>query len=141
LLEIPHEFAEEMIAHAREEDPNECCGILAASQGEIIKHYRITNTAKSPYRYSMDTKELLNASREIDKLEWQLLVIYHSHTHTEAYPSATDVRLALWRDSQEVIWPGTYYVLVSLMDKANPVIRAFSIQDGGSISEEKLAVV
>jgi proteasome lid subunit RPN8/RPN11 len=140
VLQIPKEIAQEMIAHALEEDPNECCGLLAAQGGKVVKHYRITNAEKSPYRYRMDPKGLLAATREIEDRQWQLLVIYHSHTHSEAYPSQTDVRMALWRDSQEAIWPDTYYALVSLMDKAQPHIRAFRIQNGGAISEEQLVI-
>ena len=132
MLEIPREFADEIITHALEEDPNECCGILAASGGKIVKHYRVTNVEHSPVRYSMDSKELLNAYLEIDDRGWELLVLYHSHTHSEAYPSQTDLRLATW--------PDAYYALVSLMDKEHPVIRAFRIENG-TITEEELAVV
>ena len=140
MLEIPRAFADEMIAHAQQENPDECCGLLAASDGQIVKHYRITNAEKSPFRYRMDPKDLLNATREIEDNGWDLQVIYHSHTHSEAYPSQTDARLALWRDTQEAIWPDAYYALVSLMDKANPHVRAFRIQDGGAITEEELVI-
>ena len=142
MLQIPTKIAEEMIAHALGEDPNECCGILAAQGGKIVKHYRITNAEKSPYRYRMDPAGQSAADTEISERRWQLLVIYHSHTHSEAYPSPTDVRLAFWRwgDKEEAIWPDTYYVVISLLDKAQPVIRAFRIQNGGAITEEPLVI-
>ena len=69
--------------------------------------------------------------RDIDDSGWDVLAIYHSHTHTEAFPSPTDVRLAAW--------PEAYYVIVSLEDEANPVLRAFHIEDG-QVTEEELRV-
>ena len=111
-LDIPKQFADAMVQHALEEDPNECCGLLAGKDGQVTRHYRITNAEKSPYRYSMDGKELLAAYNEIEDDGLEIQVIYHSHTHSPAYPSNTDIRLATW--------PDAYYLLVSLMDKAKP---------------------
>jgi proteasome lid subunit RPN8/RPN11 len=128
-----------MVAHALEDDPNECCGMLAGSGGIATKLYRMTNTAASPYRYNMDPLELLTGERERDDNGWELLVIYHSHTHSPAYPSDTDVRMATWPDGKS-IWPGTYYILVSLEDHDNPDVRAYSITDG-VITEEEIRVV
>lgn len=139
MLELERRYADEIVAHALEEDPNECCGILAGQDGRVTRLYRMTNTEHSPYRYSMDPKELLKVNQEIDDSRWELLSIYHSHTHTEAYPSATDVRLATWPDGTS-IWPEAYYILVSLMDKRSPSIRAFRIEDG-TISEQELRIV
>jgi proteasome lid subunit RPN8/RPN11 len=79
----------------------------------------------------VDPKDLLRIYRDIDGNGWDVLAIYHSHTHTEAYPSPTDVRLAAW--------PEAYYVIVSLADEANPVLRAFRIEDG-QVTEEELTV-
>lgn len=132
MLELPRRFVEEMVRHAREEDPNECCGLIAGKDGRAVRLYRITNTEHSPYRYYMDPRELYQAYREMEDRGWQLLAIYHSHTHSPAYPSPTDVRLATW--------PDAYYVLISLEDKANPVVRAFRIVDG-RVTEEELRVV
>jgi proteasome lid subunit RPN8/RPN11 len=80
----------------------------------------------------MDPRELYRAYREIEDQGWELLVIYHSHTHTEAYPSATDIRLASW--------PDAYYIIISLLDKAQPALRAFRIVDG-KVTEEELRIV
>ena len=139
MLELERRYADEIVAHALEKDPNECCGILAGQDGRVTRLYRVTNVEHSPYRYSMDPKDLLVINREIDDSGSELLAIYHSHTHSEAYPSATDVRMATWPDGKS-IWPEAYYILVSLLEKNSPAIRAFRIEDG-TISEEELRIV
>ncbi len=132
MLTLPQSYVDEMIAHAREDVPNECCGIIAADgAGAAAKLYRALNAEASPYRYNVDPKDLLRIYRDIDDNDWDVMVIYHSHTHTEAYPSPTDTRLAAW--------PDAYYVIVSLEDDATPVVRAFTITDG-EVTEEELAV-
>ncbi|MCY4449465.1 MAG: M67 family metallopeptidase [Chloroflexi bacterium] len=132
-MEIPAEIRDAMVQHALEEDPNECCGILAGAGRIVLQHYRITNTEKSPYRYSMDGRELNQVLRELDDNGWEMQVIYHSHTHSPAYPSDTDVRLA-------ANWPDPYYLLVSLMDKQSPDVRLFTIWDG-TVAEEPVVIV
>ena len=122
MLSLPQAFIDEMIAHALEDAPNECCGIIAGQDGRAVKLFRAQNSEASPYRYNVDPKELFRIHRECDENGWEFTVIYHSHTASEAYPSATDVRLAFW--------PEAYYVLVSLMDRQNPAVRAFRIEDG-----------
>ncbi len=138
MLELDKKYVDQMVAHALEDNPNECCGILAGPQGKVVKLYRMTNTEHSPYRYNMDAKELYLTYREIEDKKWDLIAIYHSHTHSPAYPSATDVRLATWPDGTST-WPEAYYILVSLMEQHNPVVRAFRITDG-QVEEEKLRV-
>lgn len=128
-LKLDQAFIDEMIAHAKEEAPNECCGIIAGEGGRGVKLFRARNAEASPYRYSVDSKDLLKIHRECEDNDWNFLVIYHSHTASEAYPSPTDVRLAMW--------PESYYVLVSLEDAEKPVVRAFRILDG-EITEEEL---
>ena len=132
MLRIEKQYADDMIAHASEEDPNECCGILAGKDEVVMRAYRITNSAKSPYRYMMEPQELLNADRNSEKNGWEFLAFYHSHTHSAAYPSDTDVRMAL-----ESGWLDVYYVLVSLENETTPQIRAFHIQESGDIVEEE----
>jgi len=131
MLRLERAYADQMIAHAREDAPNECCGIIAGNDGRATRLYRAVNAEASPYRYNVDPKDLLRIYRDIDGRGWDVLAIYHSHTHTEAYPSPTDVRLAAW--------PDAYYLIVSLADEASPVLRAFRIQDG-QVSEEELEV-
>jgi len=128
-LTLERAYVDEMIAHAKADVPNECCGIIAGVDGRATKLYRAINAEASPYRYSVDPKDLLRIHKEVDANGWDFLVIYHSHTHTEAYPSPTDIRLAAW--------PEAYYALVSLMDDNDPVVRAFRIVDG-EVSEEDL---
>ena len=132
MLQLEQQYADEIIAHALEDDPNECCGILAGQDGRVAKLYRMTNAEQSPYRYSMDPQELYHTYREIDDAGWDVVAIYHSHTHSEAYPSATDVRLATWSDA--------YYILVSLLNREDPAVRAFRIEEGG-IREEAVRIV
>lgn len=131
MLTLDRSYVDEMIVHAREDAPNECCGIIAADDGAATKLYRAVNAEASPYRYNVDSKDLLRIYHDLDGHGWDVMVIYHSHTHTEAYPSPTDTRLAAW--------PDAYYVIVSLEDEANPVVRAFRITDG-EVTEEDLVV-
>lgn len=137
MLTIPRALSDEMIAHSRQEDPNECCGILAGRNGIVAKLYRIANVTPSPYRYVMEPQEMLNAMRDADSNEWDITAFYHSHTHSPAYPSPTDVRMA-----QQSGWLGddVYYILVSLEDKAYPGIRAFRIMESGEIVEQDFAI-
>ena len=128
-MDISQDFIKGIIEHALREDPNECCGILAGEVGVVSELFEMTNTAHSPYRYEMDGKELLKILRVLDERRWDVIAIYHSHTHSAAYPSATDIRLATW--------PDAHYILVSLADKSAPVVRNFKITDG-EVSEEPL---
>lgn len=130
-LVLPQSYIDEMIAHAKEDAPNECCGIIAGANGRAEQLYRAINAEASPYRYSVEPRDLLRIYRDADEQGWEFMVIYHSHTHTEAYPSPTDVRLAAW--------PEAFYVLVSLMDGEKPAVRAFRIVDG-VITEEPIDV-
>ncbi len=127
MLPLGDDFREQMIAHAREEFPNECCGMLAGVDGKPVEVVRATNSEDSEFRYRVDDRELLRFLRDCDDNGWDFLAVYHSHTRSEAYPSPTDVRLA-------TNWPDPYYVLVSLAEQDNPVVRAFRISDG-EISE------
>jgi proteasome lid subunit RPN8/RPN11 len=132
MLPLDQRFIAEMIAHAREDAPNECCGIIAGQDGRATRLFRAINSEASPYRYSVDAKDLFRIYRECEDNDWTFLAIYHSHTASEAYPSPTDVRLAFW--------PEAYYVLVSLQDSEKPVVRAFRILDG-EISEEEISPI
>ncbi len=131
---------DEMVQHATEDLPNECCGVITGDKnGAALKFYRTRNSEASPFRYSIDPRDLLRIEREMDEVDGSVLVIYHSHVASDAYPSPTDVRLSQWQGSDPPmeLYPGAYYVLVSLKDRDNPVVRAFRIT-GGEISEEPL---
>jgi proteasome lid subunit RPN8/RPN11 len=114
---MSRELADEMIEHCRAGRPNEACGLLAGRDGSIVKVFAMTNAAGSPVRYSLDPKEQFRVYRALEEEGLELGGVYHSHTHTEAYPSPTDIRLA----SEDVP-----YLIVSLVKK-NPSIRAFRI--------------
>lgn len=129
---LPKRFADEIVDHARTEAPNECCGLLGGQDGTVLELYRCDSTEKSPYRYFVDPKDQIRIMREIDKRGWDLIGIYHSHTHTEAYPSKTDVELALY--------PEALYFIVSLAKPDAPIIRAFRIIDG-EVKEEEVRVL
>ena len=123
VLTIPQSFVDEITKHSLEDYPNESCGIIAAESGKPCNLYRMCNVEASPYRYSMDPTELYLTYKDIEQdHNWEVYAIYHSHTHSEAYPSATDVRLATWPDAE--------YILISLMDLENPQIQNFRILEG-----------
>ncbi|MBA3551942.1 MAG: M67 family metallopeptidase [Actinobacteria bacterium] len=111
-----------MIEHARREFPKEACGLLGGPRGTIEAIYPMRNADDSAVTYRLDPTEQLRVFREIEDRGWDLIAIYHSHTHSEAYPSVTDRRLAFY--------PEAVYVLVSLAAPEDPVVRAFSIRDG-----------
>ena len=137
LVQIEQKFVDEMLSHAKSELPNECCGILAGPNGEVMKIYRMSNVEASPYRFSMDPGELSKVDSEAGDNGWELLAIYHSHTGSEAYPSDTDIRIA---GGTAGLWPDVLYVLVSLMDLKSPVVRIFDITEG-QVTEEPLNVI
>lgn len=131
MLSLTQPVIDEIIAHAREDAPNECCGIIAGKDGRSVKLFRARNAEASPWRYSVDPKDLFRIYRECEENGWSFLAIYHSHVASEAYPSPTDIRLAFW--------PEACYVLVSLQDAEAPVVRAFRILDGAVEEEEIVA--
>ena len=137
MLHIDSKYSGEMVAHALEDDPNECCGILAGKDGEIMSLYRMLNIEASPDRYRMDPTEQARVDKELSDNGWEYFAFYHSHTHSPAYPSNTDVRMATWNGTS--MWPGVLFILVSLEDKENPSIRAFYIEDG-TVTEEDVTI-
>jgi [CysO sulfur-carrier protein]-S-L-cysteine hydrolase len=119
-----------LVEHAWSDFPYEVCGLLGVRADGSIAHYPITNAERSMTYYVMDPKELLRAMREIEDEDLGL-AIYHSHTHTQAYPSATDIRLAAYPDAT--------YLIVTLQDRDAPDIRAFDIVDG-QVTERPVVV-
>jgi [CysO sulfur-carrier protein]-S-L-cysteine hydrolase len=117
VVRLPAELAEEMIAHCRAERPFEACGILASRRGIVKKVFAMSNASRSPLRYSLDPREQFSVYRTLDRNGLDLGAVFHSHTHTEAYPSPTDIRLA----SEDVP-----YLIVSLAEE-RVSIRAFRI--------------
>jgi proteasome lid subunit RPN8/RPN11 len=118
---------DELVAHAREDAPNECCGYARAEDGRVVEVFRSENLRHSPYGYELDSKSLL-AANELDD-EGQEVVIYHSHPKSPAEPSQTDINLAHY--------PHWRYVIVSLAGE--PSVRCWRIADG-RVEEEDVTV-
>ena len=130
-LRVRRDHVDHIIAQAREEAPNECCGMMGG-RGEVVEEvFPGRNKDQSPKTYYMDPEDQFKADREIEKRGWELVGIYHSHPHTDAYPSKTDVARALYPDAR--------YVIVSLRDPDTPQLRAFRIVDG-RITEEEVVI-
>jgi proteasome lid subunit RPN8/RPN11 len=121
-MRISQDLIDEMVAHAREDLPNECCGMVAGVDGEATEVIRVENAAASPLRYEMDPKAQYEAWKSIEDGGQELLAIYHSHTKSAAYPSQTDV-------NQAVAWPDQVYVIVSLEDADAPDVKGYWLKD------------
>ena len=106
----------------------ECCGLLAGRNGTVDQNFPMTNIEQSPLRYLIDPKEQFAAIKAMRAKETELLAIYHSHPHTEAYPSATDVRLAYYSEA--------VYIIISLQNPARPVMNAYRIVENKITAEE-----
>jgi proteasome lid subunit RPN8/RPN11 len=117
------EQLELLIAQAREDAPNETCGIIAGKEGRALKIYALKNIDPDPrIRYNVDPIELLHALRETEDLGREHLAIYHSHPASPAYPSPTDIARAFY--------PDVVYVLISLMNPEVAMVRGFHIVEG-----------
>jgi len=131
--ELPAEIRAEITEHARRDYPNEACGLIVGSGtpvdgGQALRFIATRNAAKSPYRYEIDSIELLAVTLEADRNDEEIWGIVHSHTHTPARPSPTDIGLAFY--------PDALYLLISLAESeadpatGEPGIRAWRIVDG-----------
>jgi len=129
-MRIPRQIYEEMLDHAREEAPNECCGLIGGSDGAARTAYRARNAEASPLRYNLDPQDQFRIMSEMEEKGEELSAIYHSHTASPAYPSQTDINLAAY--------PDALYLIVSLAD-GERALRGFRIEDG-EVSEIDLAV-
>jgi [CysO sulfur-carrier protein]-S-L-cysteine hydrolase len=130
-MRISRDLYEELIAHARADAPNECCGMIASRDGEAVRVYRAENAAASDLRYVMDGAEQYRIQMAIDDEGLDLGAIYHSHTRTPPYPSLTDVNLAFY--------PDALYVIVGLAGE-EPEVKAYEIRDQ-KITEAELEVL
>jgi proteasome lid subunit RPN8/RPN11 len=130
-LKISQLLYDQVIAHCRREAPKEACGMLGGKGNAVRRVYEMTNVDQSPISYTMDPKEQLRVMKALDAQHEELVAIYHSHTATEAYPSPVDVSLA--------VYPEVYYVLVSLKEPHQPIMRAFHIIDG-TIAEDGVSI-
>jgi [CysO sulfur-carrier protein]-S-L-cysteine hydrolase len=122
-VRISRQLLDDVIAHARADAPNECCGMIASSDGEAVAVHRARNAAASPFRYEMDGMEQYRIQTAIEDAGLDLGAIYHSHTRSQAYPSQTDVNFSGG-------WPGVEWIIVGLPKDADPVVRSYVIEDG-----------
>jgi [CysO sulfur-carrier protein]-S-L-cysteine hydrolase len=130
VMQLTQELYDEMVAHARAEEPNESCGMLAAANGRLTAFFPAENEFASPMRFRIAAQDQIRIYNEIDE-RGEEVAIFHSHPNTEAAPSQTDINLA-------VDWPGAVWVICSLADD-EPVVRAFRI-DGPTVEELDLVV-
>ena len=135
-LEISRTMVEAILEQSRAEYPDECCGVILGpiGSGKALRHKPMINAAHSPTFYEFDPKDLLKLYREVDDNDEEIVVIYHSHTETEAYPSRTDIAYAGE--------PGAHYVLVSTRKEiaTTPEFRSYRIVDG-VVTEEPVIIL
>ena len=129
-MQLDRTLLEQIVAQARDEAPNECCGTIAAQAGRAVAVHPATNAAASPLLYEMDGMEQYRIQTAIEDAGHELGAIYHSHTRTAPYPSQTDINLAFY--------PEALYVIVGVAGDA-PDVRAFRIVDG-EVSQTELDV-
>jgi len=134
VLEISRDLHDKIVAHARADHPDEACGVVAGPAGSDRpeRFIPMTNAARSPTFYEFDSTEQFRVWREMEKRHEEPVVIYHSHTATEAYPSRTDISYAGE--------PGAHYVLASTRDEDKTEFRSYRILDG-QVTEEPVNVV
>ena len=134
MLTIERATRDAIVAHARRDHPDEACGIVAGPAGSDrpVRFVPMLNAARSPTFYEFDSADLLQLYKELDANDEEPVVVYHSHTATEAYPSRTDIALA-----QE---PNAHYVLLSTRTDDETEFRSFRIVDG-EVTEEPVEVV
>ena len=125
-MRIARALYDELIAHARADAPNECCGMIASRNGEAVAVHRATNAAASPLRYEIDPTDQYRIQMEIEDEGLDLGAIYHSHTRSEPYPSQTDINLAFH--------PDALYLIVGVAGD-EPEVRAFRIPDRSRVDE------
>ncbi len=133
MLSIERAIHDAIIAHARRDHPDEACGVVAGAAGsdQPSRFIAMLNAARSPTFYEFDSTDLLKLYQEMDANDEEPVVVYHSHTATEAYPSRTDISYA----SE----PNAHYVLVSTRENDSTEFRSFRIVDG-VVTEEEVAV-
>lgn len=134
MLTIERSLVDRIVAHARADHPDEACGVIAGPIGSDrpVRFVQMVNAERSPTFYRFDSQEQLKVWREMDDRDEEPVVIYHSHTATEAYPSRTDISYA-----QE---PNAHYVLVSTREEDDVEFRSYRILDG-EVTEEEVVIV
>ena len=123
-MEIAPELVERIVAHAKRDFPNECCGMIAVRDGRAVSVHEARNIAASPLRFEVDGLEVHRTIEEIEGAGGTLGAIYHSHTRSDPYPSQTDINFAAG-------WPGVQWLIVGLKRNSDEtVVRNYRIEDG-----------
>jgi proteasome lid subunit RPN8/RPN11 len=130
-MRINRQLLDDMVAHARDEAPNECCGMVASRDGDAVAVHRAINTEASPLRFVIDSREQLQLLNRIEQAGLDMGAIYHSHTRTAPEPSQTDITFAQG-------WPGVVWIIVGLKN-GEPDVRAWLI-NGSDVAEAELVV-
>jgi proteasome lid subunit RPN8/RPN11 len=121
-MRIARSMLDRIVAQARDEAPNECCGIVGTRDGEAVALYRLRNAAASPLRYEIDPLEQLRTFEALDESGLEAGILYHSHTRSAPVPSQTDINLAFY--------PDAIYMIVGVKDPERDEVSAWRIRDG-----------
>jgi [CysO sulfur-carrier protein]-S-L-cysteine hydrolase len=122
-VQLDSALLERIVAHARRDFPNECCGMIAFRDGRATEVHEAANIAASPLRFEVDGLEVHRTIEAIEDDGATLGAIYHSHTRSEPYPSQTDINFAAG-------WPGVEWLIVGLRRDGEPTVRSYRIDDG-----------
>jgi proteasome lid subunit RPN8/RPN11 len=122
-VRIEQALLDRIVAHARRDFPNECCGMIAVRDGSAVAVHEATNVAASPLRFEVEGREILRAQDAFEAEGAEMGAIYHSHTRSDPYPSQTDVNFARG-------WPGVEWLIVGLRRDGEPAVRSYRIDDG-----------
>lgn len=131
IVKLAQAHMDEMVAHALNDAPVECCGQLGGKDGEVATVYTAANAEESPYRFSIGFKEQRRIQEEMDEAGEDILGFYHSHTGSEPRPSQTDIRMM-----EAFFTPPYVHVVIGTSDPENPVVRVFHIEDGDYTEHE-----
>ena len=122
-MRIERALLDRIVAHARRDFPNECCGMIAVQDGRVVSVHEAENIAASALRFEVDGMDVHRTIEAIEDAGGLLGGIYHSHTRSDPYPSQTDINFAAG-------WPGVEWLIVGLSRNGDPVVRSFRIDDG-----------
>jgi [CysO sulfur-carrier protein]-S-L-cysteine hydrolase len=122
-VRIDSALLERIVAHARRDFPNECCGMVGVRDGRAVAVHEAINVAASPLRFEVEGREILDAQDAFEDEGAELGAIYHSHTRSEPYPSQTDINFAKG-------WPGVEWLIVGVRRDGDPTVRSYRIDDG-----------
>jgi len=129
-VRIDRALLDEIVAHAVRDAPNECCGIVAARDAAATSVHAMENVAASPFRFEVDSSQLIGLWNELESEGGDVGAIYHSHTRSDPYPSQTDVNFA--RN-----WPGVEWIIVGVDKQGQTEVHSYLVDDG-QISEVEL---